>query len=84
MPYKVGIGFVWTREELEGPVHELKFTGITLPDGHQYRFRKVCKELDVTLDSIHCFRISEGVWEVYYTRQPKKGYKEIGVLEGVL
>lgn len=75
-------GFMWTRAEIEA--QGMRFTGVTLPDGHQYRFRTVCKDLDVTLDSIHCFRIAEGQWEVYYTKNYKKGYKEVGILEGVL
>lgn len=73
--------WMWTREQVEA--HGLLYAGITLPDSAQYRLRAVCIDLDVTLDSVHAFRIAQDQWEVFYRPIVTHGYKDIGILAGM-
>lgn len=73
--------WMWSREEVES--HGLLYANITLPDSAQYRMRRVCIELDVTLDSVQAFRIADDQWEVYYRPIVTHGFKDVGILAGL-
>lgn len=74
--------WMWIREDVES--HGLRYAGLTFPDSHHYRMHHICKQLDVTLDSVQMFRIAPEQWEVYYRPEVTKGYVQRGVLEGAL
>lgn len=69
---------MYTRKQVES--YGYKFTGITVLYGHHYELRNACIELNVTYDSINCFRIAEGQWEIYFKELVTTGFKDEALL----
>lgn len=64
-----------------------RFTGISDNVGANYRFLRLAREFDVTVDSLTAFRVEKDhngeVWEYYFMPIVTKGYKSEPLLAPV-
>jgi hypothetical protein len=68
----------FTIDELEN--QGFKYTGTSYPTPSLTSKMKLAKELDVTLESLSIFRISDYDWAAFLVAEPTKGYIEQPIL----